>query len=152
VTSTDTGPTVIMTKEEEMTEQDKLIGQQAERAIHDAAGIDTDGLIDGDPDKEIPPASQVWTFAAPIAVEARDLTPEQAETELLNILEEFREQGMDTVGPRHFQPYWGEGNRLPRSRAWVSGKLNDLADAGIHIAETDEIGVYRLLDPEPVGV
>jgi hypothetical protein len=151
LTSTDM-PKVVMSKEEEMDEQDQLVSRQAERSILEAAGIDTDGLIDGDSENEIPPTNQVWQFAEPAAGQGRDLTPEEAETELLAILEEFREQGMDTVGPRHFQPFWGEGNRLPRSRAWVSGKLNDLADAGIHLAETDEIGVYRLLDPEPAGV
>ncbi|MCX4571624.1 plasmid transfer protein TraB [Streptomyces viridodiastaticus] len=156
LTSTDNQPQQIVTSSEEQTVDDEqLLNRQAERDIFataQVAGIDTDGLIDADPDKEIPPAAQVWTFAQPQTGEVREMTPQEAEAELLAILEEFRQQGMDTVGPRHFQPFWGEGNRLPRSRAWVSGKLNDLADAGIHLKETDDIGVYRLLDPVPAAV
>lgn len=152
LTSTDTHQPVIMTKEEEMAEQDELVGRQAERAIFEAAGINTDGLIDADPDREIPPAQQVWTFAEAPADQPRDLTTDQAIAELMAILDEFRTADRDFIGPKDFQPYWGKGNRLDRSRAWVSEKLNDLADSGIHLAETEEIGVYRLLDPEPAGV
>jgi hypothetical protein len=145
-----------MTKEDEMDEQEQLVDRQAERAILEAAGIDTTGLHDqaADPDREIPPVQpgQVWTFAENPAGQSKELSPEQATAELMALLDEFRAADRDLIGPKDFQPYWGKGNRLDRSRAWVSGKLNDLADAGIHLAETDEIGVYRLLDPEPAGV
>lgn len=155
LTSADS-PRVVMTKEDEMAEQDELVGRQAERSILEAAGIHTDDLDDttADPDREIPPvqSGQVWTFADNTAGQGRELTPQEADVELLAILDEFRAADRDLVGPKDFQPYWGKGNRLDRSRAWVSGKLNDLADAGIHLAETEEIGVYRLLDPEPAGV
>lgn len=155
LTSTDS-PRVVMTKEDEMDEQEQLVDRQAERAILEAAGIDTTGLHDqaADPDREIPPVQpgQVWTFAENPAGQSKELSPEQATAELMALLDEFRAADRDLIGPKDFQPYWGKGNRLDRSRAWVSGKLNDLADAGIHLAETDEIGVYRLLDPEPAGV
>ncbi|MEU8469575.1 plasmid transfer protein TraB [Streptomyces sp. NPDC029006] len=152
MTSTDTTPTVIMTKEDEMAEQDELLNRQAERSVLEAAGIDTTDLIDADPDREIPPADQVWTFAEPPTGHNRELSTDEAHAELMAILDEFRTADRDLIGPKDFQPYWGKGNRLDRSRAWVSEKLNDLADTGIHLAETEEIGVYRLLDPEPAGV
>jgi len=156
LTSTDTAPPVVMTKEEEMDEQDQLVTRQAERSILEAAGIQAGDLDDAgtDPDREIPPVQpgQVWTFADTTTGQDRDLSPQEADTELLTILDEFRSQDRDLIGPKDFQPYWGKGNRLDRSRAWVSGKLNDLADSGIHLQETEEIGVYRLLDPEPAGV
>lgn len=153
--SPDTTTPIVMSKEDTVADDDQVVTRQAERAIYDtayAAGIDTDGLIDADPDKEIPPAAQVWTFAETPAGHTRELTTEEAVAELMAILEEFRTADRDLVGPKDFQPYWGKGNRLDRSRAWVSEKLNDLADAGIHLAETDEIGVYRLLDPQHAGV
>ncbi|WP_055696149.1 plasmid transfer protein TraB [Streptomyces prasinopilosus] len=155
LTSTDTAPTIVMSKEDTMADDDQVVTRQAERSIYETAataGIDTDGLIDADPDKEIPPATQVWTFAEPAATQPRDLSPEQAVAELMAILDEFRAADRDLIGPKDFQPYWGKGNRLDRSRAWTSERLGDLADAGIHLKETDEIGVYRLLDPEPAGV
>lgn len=152
LTSTDTPP-VVMTKEDEMDEQNELVSRQAERAILEAAGIDTNGLDDhADPDREIPPAAQVWTFAETPAGQTKELTTEEAVAELMAILEEFRTQDRDLVGPKDFQPYWGKGNRLDRSRAWISERLGDLADEGIHLKETDEIGVYHLLDPEPAGI
>lgn len=151
LTSTDM-PKVAMSKNETDAEQDELVTRQAERAILEGAGIDNTGLIEADGEREIPPATQVWTFAEAPTGEARELSTEEADAELLAVLEEFREQGMDSVGPRHFQPYWGKGNRLDRSRAWISEALNDLADEGIHLAETDEPGTYRLLDPRLAGV
>lgn len=155
LTSTYT-PRVVMTKEEEMDEQDQLVTRQAERTILEAAGIDTEDLDDtsADPDREIPPvnAAQVWDFGQQPAGQAKELTTEEAMAELMAILEEFRAEDRELIGPKDFQPYWDKGNRLDRSRSWLSPRLNELADAGIHLAETDELGVYRLLYPEPATV
>lgn len=141
-------PEVVMSKEDKKRQEEVLLERQIDRDISarlgdDGTGVDLEGM---DPDKEIPavPAGQVWTFAQP--TESRERTPEEAVAELLAMLEEYREQGLEQVGPKHFQPYGREG-RIGRSRAWISTKLNDLADEGVHLEETDDAGVYKLLYP-----
>ncbi|WP_326598078.1 plasmid transfer protein TraB [Streptomyces sp. NBC_01803] len=143
-------------EDDEEAERDALLDRQVERAVMEAAGITDapapDPGITGE--REIPPvpADQVWTFGQPPGgQETRELTAEEAFAELLALLDEFRRQGRTIVGPKDFQPYWGRGNRLDRSRAWISPRLGELADEGAHLAETDEPGVYRLLDPEPAA-
>lgn len=136
--------------------REAVLDREVENAIMDVAGLaDDDDTPDPevDPDREIPPVppGQVWTFGRPTGQGPhRELTPQEAEAALMALLEEFRRQERQTIGPRDFAPYWGKGNRLDRSRAWLSPRLAELAEDGVHLAETGQPGVYRLLDPHPV--
>jgi hypothetical protein len=154
LTSTDTTmqETIVMTKDQNEAAEKALIEKQVDREINAMVGADPDG--DGyepqvDPEQEIPPvpADQVWTFGQVPAGQPVEKTTEEAEAELLAMLIEYRGQEMEFLGPKDFQPY-GKGSRIGRSRSWVSGKLNDLVDEGIHLAETEQAGVYQLLYPE----
>ncbi|MBQ1165163.1 conjugal transfer protein TraB, partial [Streptomyces sp. A73] len=75
-----------------------------------------------------------------------DKSKEEALAELMTMLVEYREQGLDEVGPRHFQPSGKEG-RIGKSRGWISERLCELADDGIHLEETETAGTYKLLYP-----
>ncbi|MER7507059.1 conjugal transfer protein TraB [Streptomyces lavendulae] len=98
-----------------------------------------------DADQDIPPAASTWSFGQKPQVE-KDDSQEKAVARLLAYLEELRGDQRETVGPKDFAPY-GKGSTTGRSRAWVSEQLGILADAGMHLAETDQPGVYRLLYP-----
>ncbi|WP_327300400.1 conjugal transfer protein TraB [Streptomyces goshikiensis] len=139
--------TSIDTKETVMTpsgqDDDALIEQQVARELMDDDGDTLDLNVDADQD--IPPASATWSFGHKPQVEKGD-SQEKALARLLAFLDELRQEGRETVGPKDFAPY-GKGSKTGRSRAWVSESLGDLADAGIHLAETDKPGVYRLLHP-----
>ncbi|MFD5319345.1 conjugal transfer protein TraB [Streptomyces sp. NPDC127098] len=147
----------VRTAQDQEDEREAALDARVERAVMEAAGLADDGTPDPDvdPDREIPPveADQVWPLGAPDTARAprRRLTPGEAEGELLAILEEFRQEDRELIGPRDFSPFWGKDGRLNRSRAWLSEQLGDLADAGIHLAETDSEGTYRLLYPEPAN-
>jgi hypothetical protein len=145
---------VTMTKEQHdaqrQADEETLLERQVERDIAARLGDDDgdDADLEGvDPDREIPqvPAGQVWQFAEPS--QARERTPDEAMAELLAMLDEFRANGLEHVGPKDFKPY-GKDSRIGRSRSWISEKLTDLADDSIHLEETEEAGVYRLLYPE----
>ena len=126
-------------------DDDARADAQVMRALADAGMAPEDLAADVDPDREIPP---VWHFGTPVEAgeeRAERLTTEEAEEELLRILEEFRDQEREHIGPRDFKAVLG---RLTRSRAWLSPRLAELADAGVHLEETAEPGVYRLLYPE----
>lgn len=154
-TCTDTTPreTIVMSKDQAAAEETALIERQVDREIEAMLGPDPDddGYVPHvDPDREIPPVTDVFAFGqAPAEYPERE--PEDAVAELLAMLTEYRGQELEFVGPRDFQPY-GKGSRIGRSRSWVSGKLGDLADEGIHLAETEQAGVYRLLYPELAAV
>lgn len=150
-TSTDTAdtPEVVMSKADKKQQEEALLERQINRDITAHLGDDGDDTgLNADPDTEIPAIAQseVWTFAQREPEESREKTPEEAEAELLRVLDECREQELEEIGPRHFQPH-GKTGRYGRSRAWLSARLNDLADEGIHIEETDTAGTYRLLYP-----
>lgn len=143
-----------MRDEQEDAAREAVIERQVTHSVMEVAGIEDDGTPDPDvdPDREIPPVEpdEVWTFGQPAVEQAqRELTAEEAMGELLALLEGFREQDLETVGPKDFRPYWGKSGRLNRSRAWLSPRLAELAEQSVHLAETDEPGVYRLLYPEP---
>ncbi|MGW4505712.1 plasmid transfer protein TraB [Streptomyces sp. NPDC004436] len=108
---------------------------------------DDDTQLDGiDIDQEIPaPTAGTLTLGKPPAKEADD-GPEQAYARLLGVLDALRDEGRETIGPKDFAPY-GKGSRVGRARSWISERLGDLADEGVHLAETDQPGVYRLLHP-----
>ncbi|MEW1754717.1 conjugal transfer protein TraB [Streptomyces angustmyceticus] len=140
---------IVMTKEDSAAAERQLLERQADREVEALVGSDPDddGFVpDVDPEQEIKPAAVTWTFgqAAPVA---EDRAPEVAFAELLAMLAEYRGQEREEVGPKDFQPY-GKGGRIGRSRAWISEKLGDLADEGIHLEETPQPGVYKLLYPE----
>lgn len=145
---------VTMTKEQHdeqrAADEETLLEQQVERDIEARLGDDggDDADLQGvDADREIPqvPEGQVWQFAEPS--QARGRTSEEAMAELMAMLDEFRENGLEYVGPKDFKPY-GKDSRIGRARSWVSEKLTDLADGAVHLEETEEAGVYRLLYPE----
>ncbi|ARQ69741.1 plasmid transfer protein TraB [Streptomyces marincola] len=144
-------------QQEEEADREAVLDRQVERAVMEAAGLNGDDDApdpDTDPDREIPPvpADQVWSLQPqPTGRRApkRRLTPSEAESELLTILAEFRQEDRDLIGPRDFLPFCGKEARLNRGRSWLSERLGELADAGLHLAETDQDGTYRLLDPEP---
>lgn len=145
LTSIDAKETVMTPAEEEAAEE-ALMDRQIEREIAAAVGDAGEGPDpDVDPDAEIPPVNHAWHFAPP--VQHIERTPEEALAELLAMLSELRGEGRAKVGPKDFAPY-GKGTRIGRSRAWISGKLTDLADEAVHLEETEEAGVYKLLYPE----
>ena len=144
---------VLMTKEDNSEAEKALLAKQVDREIEASVGTDPDddGFVpDVDEDQELPPvgAGEVWSFGQADATEQQEKTTEQAEAELLAMLGEYREQGLDILGPRHFQPYGRQG-RIGRSRPWISGKLGELVDEGVHLAEAEsgKSGEYRLLYP-----
>lgn len=150
-------PEVTMSAEQSAAREEQLLERQIERDINDAVGDDVDQddaevLNAADPDREIPPvnASSVWTFAKPDAAPAAavELTADEAMEQLLALLDEHRDAGARFIGPKDLRPHCGKAGRLGRSRQWVSSKLGELADQGVHLEETDEPGVYRLLRPE----
>ncbi|WP_049580360.1 TraB protein [Streptomyces sp. SBT349] len=147
----------VRTHHDEEEEREAALDRRVEQAIMEAAGLHDDDTPDPDvdPDREIPPIQpdQVWPLGQPTTgrTPRRRLTPGEAEAELLAVLEEFREEDRELIGPRDFSPFWGKDGRLNRSRAWLSEQLGDLADAGLHLAETGDEGTYRLLYPEPAN-
>lgn len=146
LTSIDTKETV-MSKEDAAREEEALIERQVDREINAMAG-DDDGTPDPavDPDAEIEPVNSVWHFGGE-PVQHVERTTEEATAELLTMLQELRAEERKTVGPKDFAPF-GKGTRIGRSRAWISTKLTDLADEAVHLEETDEAGVYKLLYPQ----
>ncbi|MFI0914330.1 plasmid transfer protein TraB [Streptomyces abikoensis] len=154
LTSADTQSTVqepiVMTQEETDARQEVLLARQVDREIEAALGDDPDddGYVpDVDGEQELRPVEQTWSFGQAPAGPKDEKSKEEATEELLRMLDEYRQQELEFVGPKHFQPY-GKGSRIGRSRSWVSAKLGDLVDEGIHLAETDRGGEYRLLYPE----
>ena len=151
LTSTDTSrqETVIMSAEETEQAEKALLEKQVDREIEAAVGADPDddGFVpDVDADQEIPPVAETWSFGqAKAPVEEK--TPEAGMEALMVMLNEFRAEEKEFIGPKDFGPF-GKGERIGRSRAWVSGALGDLSDTGIHLSETDDPGVYRLLYPD----
>lgn len=127
-------------------EEERLTDQVRQEIVSTVGGDALDGIEDIDADQPIPRTGGRWEFGNPAPVKD-DKSPEQAMADLLTMLEEYREEGKDLLGPKDFGPF-GKGERIGRSRKWVSDKLGDLADEGIHLAETAEPGVYRLLYPE----
>lgn len=150
LTSIDTKETA-MTKDDEQREEEALLERQVMREVTAMVpGDDGDEPDpDVDPDQEIAPVpvNSVWRFGGQPAREPGEKSQEEAEAELLTMLDEFRQQGLTEIGPRHFQPH-GKQGRYGKSRSWLSGKLTALADEGVHIQELDEPGTYKLLYPQ----
>ncbi|MFJ8871072.1 plasmid transfer protein TraB [Streptomyces sp. NPDC102473] len=151
VTSADTTrqESVVMSAEENEQAEKQLLEQQVDREIEAAVGADPDddGFVpDIDADQEIAPPAETWSFGqAPVPAEEK--SPEAGMAALMVMLDEFRAEEREFVGPKDFGPF-GKGERIGRARSWVSGALGDLSDGGIHLSETDQAGVYRLLYPE----
>ncbi|MFJ2676375.1 plasmid transfer protein TraB [Streptomyces sp. NPDC087525] len=151
LTSTDTPrqETVVMSKDENAAAEKALLETQVDREIDAAVGDDPDddGYVpDVDAEQEIPPAGGTWSFGQ-VGEEVPDLTPKEGMEALMAMLDDFRGEEREFIGPKDFGPY-GKGSRIGRARSWVSGALGDLSDAGIHLSETEQAGVYRLLYPE----
>lgn len=141
--------TALMSAEQNEAAERALIEQQVSREIEATLGEDPDddGFVpDVDAEQEIPPTAETWSFGQPTAP-ATENTAEVGLDALMAMLDEFRAEEKEFLGPKDFGPF-GKGERIGRSRAWVSGALGDLSDAGIHLSETDQPGVYRLLYPE----
>lgn len=144
---------IVMSKDDNAAAERALLERQADREVDALVATDPgDYDPDVDGDQEIPPVDgAVWSFGQPPAAESgAEKTTEQAAAELLAMLAEYRTEGLETLSPKHFQPY-GKGSRIGRSRSWVSSQLGDLADEGVHLAETDQPGVYKLLYPQMAG-
>lgn len=155
LTSSDTPrqETIVMSKDENEAAEKALLEKQVDREIDAAVGVDPDddGYVPAvDAEQEIPPAAETWSFGQ-AAPPQEENTPEAGMAALMAMLDEFRAEEKEFIGPRDFGPF-GKGERIGRSRAWVSGALGDLSDAGIHLSETDQAGVYRLLYPEMAEV
>lgn len=143
LTSTDTLP------ESGMDDSEEALAASVERAAR--AGEDDDSPEpDVDPTREIPAPTTAWAFGASTdtSQDSGDITTEQAITAVHALLDDLRNQGLETIGPKNFYAHLGRDGRIGRSRAWLSPLLADLADEGIHLADTDDPGVYKLLDPE----
>ncbi|MFF8829311.1 plasmid transfer protein TraB [Streptomyces sp. NPDC015131] len=152
-TATNPQESSVMSSEDTEQAEKELLAKQVDREIEAMVGDDPDddGYVpDVDAEKEIAPAAETWTFGAgPEPVEEK--SPEAGLSALMAMLDEFRSEEREFIGPKDFGPF-GKGERIGRSRAWVSGALGDLSDAGIHLSETDQPGVYRLLYPEMAEV
>lgn len=140
-----------MSKDETEAAEKALIEKQVDREIDAMVGDDPDddGFVpDVDAEQEIPPVGEAekWSFGQQ-AAKVTEQTPEAGMDSLMAMLADFRAEEREFIGPKDFGPY-GKGSRIGRSRSWVSGVLGDLSDAGIHLSETDQAGVYRLLYPE----
>jgi hypothetical protein len=139
-----------MSTDDAQRAEEQLLERQIDREIDAIVGTgpDDDTPVQVDADREIQavPADQVWSFGQAPAPKD-DKTQEEAMAAVMAMLEEFRAREMEYIGPKDFQPY-GKTGRIGRSRAWISNHLGDLADAGIHLQETEQPGVYRLLYPE----
>ena len=133
------------TDEEPMSDDEKAMQASIDRAIT-LGPPDDDGSPspDVDPDREIQGPAQMWSFGAPQAT-AGDVSTEQAMASLFILLDIFRDEGRSIVGPRDFVPHLPH---IGRSRAWLSPRLGELAEAGVHLRETDRIGEYVLLHPQ----
>ncbi|MEV7654632.1 plasmid transfer protein TraB [Streptomyces anulatus] len=141
--------TVTMTKDDAQAAEKALLEKQVDREIDAMVGDDPDddGYVpDVDADQEIAPPAEVWSFG-PAQAPVEEKTPEAGMEALMAMLAEFRAEEREFIGPKDFGPF-GKGQRIGRSRSWVSGALGDLSDGGIHLSETDDPGVYRLLYPE----
>ncbi|MEU6057979.1 plasmid transfer protein TraB [Streptomyces sp. NPDC047097] len=148
-TNTNLRETPHMTAEDTQQAEKALLEEQVDREINAMVGNDPDDdgqTPDIDPEQEIAPVTQVWSFGQPAPTEQEDRTTEEADAALMAMLDDFRAQNLEFIGPKDFKPY-GQGGRIGRSRAWISARLGDLADAGIHLAEEPQPGVYRLLYP-----
>ncbi|MYR36344.1 hypothetical protein GTX14_04650 [Streptomyces sp. SID4944] len=146
---TDRQEPVLMTKDDNEQAEKALLEKQVDREIDAMVGDDPDDdghVPDVDADQEIAAVSEVWSFGQAQAT-VEEKTPEAGMEALMVMLDEFRAEERETIGPKDFSPY-GKGSRIGRARSWVSGALGDLSDAGIHLSETDKPGVYRLLYPE----
>ncbi|MYX14416.1 conjugal transfer protein TraB [Streptomyces sp. SID8374] len=145
---TDRQETVLMTKADNEHAEKALIEKQVDREIDAMVGDDPDddGYVpDIDADQEIAPPAETWSFGhAQAPVEEK--SPEAGMDALMVMLNEFRSEEREFIGPKDFGPF-GKGERIGRARSWVSGALGDLSDAGVHLSETDQPGVYRLLNP-----
>lgn len=159
-TSTDSVYTTALTStdtdEDPMDEHETLIHNELQRALAlDPGDDDGSPTPDVDADQEIPPPTTVWSFGAPAAeAPAEPVSTEQAQSVVLDLLEEFRNQGRSVIGPKDFQPhlnYPGRIGRIGRSRAWLSGYLTTLADDGIHLQDAGRPGEYHLLEPQPAN-
>jgi hypothetical protein len=135
-----------MTKEDDERKEQEVIERQVLRHVDELAGDDGGPEPDVDPDQEIQPLNAVWQFNSQ-PVQHTERTPEAAVAELMAMLNEWRGENRQNVGPKDFAPF-GKGTRIGRSRAWISTKLTELADEGLHLEETDEPGVYKLLYPQ----
>ncbi|MEU2674200.1 plasmid transfer protein TraB [Streptomyces sp. NPDC007164] len=145
--------TIVMSKDETEAAEKALIEKQVDREIEAMVGDDPDddGFVpDVDAEQEIPAVGETWSFGQQQAA-VREQTPEAGMDSLMAMLGEFRAEEREFIGPKDFGPF-GKGERIGRSRAWVSEALGDLSDAGIHLSETDQAGVYRLLYPEMAEV
>ncbi|MGW2090028.1 plasmid transfer protein TraB [Streptomyces sp. NPDC001880] len=157
LTSTDTPgqETIVMSKDETAAAEKALIEKQVDREIEAMVGDDPDddGYVPAvDAEQEIPPIAEgeTWSFGQP-APAVQEKTPEAGMEALMAMLDEFRAEEKEFIGPKDFGPY-GKGSRIGKSRPWVSEALGGLSDAGIHLSETDRAGVYRLLYPEMAEV
>ncbi|MGW1015601.1 plasmid transfer protein TraB [Streptomyces niveus] len=155
LTSTDTPrqETIVMTTAQNEAAEKALLEKQVDREIEAALGDDPDddGYVPAvDAEQEIPPSGETWSFGQ-AAAEVEEKSPEAGMNALMAMLAEFRGESKEFIGPKDFGPF-GKGQRIGRSRSWVSGALGDLSDAGIHLSETDQAGVYRLLYPEMADV
>lgn len=143
LTSTDTTP------EDSVDDSEAALIASVERAARDGED-DLGPDPDVDPAKEIPAPTTTWAFGQGTDTNqnADEVTTEQAIAALHALLEEFRNDSRETIGPRDFRDHLGRDGRIGRSRAWLSPRLAELADQGTHLADTDTPGVYKLLYPE----
>ncbi|NEB42290.1 plasmid transfer protein TraB [Streptomyces sp. SID14515] len=150
---TDRQENVLMSKDDNEQAEKALLEKQVDREIDAMVGDDPDddGYVpDIDAEQEIAPPTETWSFGQPPAP-VEEKTPEAGMEALMAMLDDFRAEDREFVGPKDFAPY-GKGSRIGRARSWVSGALGDLSDGGIHLSETDQPGVYRLLYPVPAEV
>lgn len=142
-----TGGASLPTAADPEEDTDAAIEEGVARDILDLTG-DTGSSDDpeADPDTELPPPAGFLSLGqADPAIQEK--STEEAYAELLAMLQEYRDAGAAVIGPKDFAPF-GKRERIGRARSWVSAQLNALADEGIHLAETEEPGVYRLLHPQ----
>ncbi|MEV8225027.1 plasmid transfer protein TraB [Streptomyces sp. NPDC079167] len=104
----------------------------------DFDGIDAD---DFDPEEELPSPAGTVRLAERPAAERIAVSPSEARDVMVRLLEQFEQDGMETVGPKEFMAYC---DQFGRKRGWVSGEIARMVIEG-RLAETADTGRYRIV-------
>jgi len=134
------------TSEDAMSDTEQALAAAVAREIAlDPDDDDGSPSPDVDPNQQIPPVEAVWMLKQPTAGTQVEVTTEEALASVLLLLDIFREENRSIIGPKDFMPHI---DKVGRSRAWLSGKLADLGDQGVHMRPTGRPGEYQLLHPQ----
>lgn len=143
------------------TNRAQLLGTTAGAPVLPAAGggkdqpmelepHDTDDDLDADdfdPEEPLEAPAETFRISQQPPAERIAVSPTEAREVMVRLLEQFEQEGRETVGPVDFMEHC---DRHGRSRAWVSGQVARMVAEG-RLAETNTAGRYRIV-PQLVGV